>query len=85
MTNGGRSPEEWGEIYERVRPTLRAFVDKLETLFDELLESYAWCYTWTEHEDSFIDRVYAPTRRRSRWCDSMERSRTRSTPSSAIR
>jgi ppGpp synthetase/RelA/SpoT-type nucleotidyltranferase len=62
MTNGVRSPEEWGEIYERVRPTLRAFVDKLETLFDELLESYEWCYTWTEHEDSFIDRVYRARR-----------------------
>jgi putative GTP pyrophosphokinase len=62
MTNGDRSPDEWGEIYERGRPTLRAFVDKLETLFDELLDSYAWCYTWAEREDSFVDRLYRARR-----------------------
>jgi hypothetical protein len=62
MTNDDRTLEQWGEIYGRQRPTIVAFVEKLEALFDELLEDYAWMYTWADRRGTFVDRLFRTRR-----------------------
>lgn len=62
MTNGDRSLEQWGDIYARQRPAIVAFVEKLEALFDELLDDYAWMYTWADQRGTFVDRLFRARR-----------------------
>lgn len=56
------SPAEWGDRYDEIRPTYRAFVDQLETLLETLLDQedthYEWAVSWAETTSSFTDRLY---------------------------
>jgi hypothetical protein len=43
-----RSPEQWADLYDDLRPTYRAFTDKLETLVEELLDNAGTEYSWVQ-------------------------------------
>jgi GTP pyrophosphokinase len=62
MTDPDRSLEQWGEVYESVRPTIRAFVEKLEMLLTDLLDHFEWFYTWADYDDDFVVRAYRARR-----------------------
>jgi hypothetical protein len=62
MTAPDSSLREWRAVYERRRPILVAFVERLDLLFDELLDDYEWSYTWTEEPRAFLQRVYRARR-----------------------
>lgn len=66
MSLGGRSVDDWLAVYDEVRPTYRALVDKLFDLLEELLDAedadYEWMYTWVMPRDRFDDRLYRALR-----------------------
>jgi putative GTP pyrophosphokinase len=62
MTAPDSSLREWRAVYERRRPIIGAFVEKLNLLFDELLDDYEWSYTWTDEPIAFVQRVYRARR-----------------------
>jgi hypothetical protein len=62
MTDRDRPLEEWGFVYESMRPTFQAFVEKLEMLFADLLDDFEWFYTWADYDDDFVVRAYRARR-----------------------
>src|SRR5436309_13085225 len=66
MSLSGRSVDDWLDVYDEVRPTYRALVDKLEALLEELLDDedvdYEWTNTWVLSRRHFEDRLYRALR-----------------------
>jgi ppGpp synthetase/RelA/SpoT-type nucleotidyltranferase len=61
MTANG-SPSEWAERYDDIRPTYQAFVERLETLLETLLDdediAYQFAYSWAERSNDFRERLH---------------------------
>ena len=66
MSLGDRSVDDWLDVYDEVRPTYGALVDKLEMLLEELMDDedvdYEWTSTWVLRRSHFEDRLYRALR-----------------------
>lgn len=66
MNLGGRSVDDWVAVYDEVRPTYKALVEKVDDLLEDLLDAeevdYAWTYTWVLPRSRFDDRLYRALR-----------------------
>jgi ppGpp synthetase/RelA/SpoT-type nucleotidyltranferase len=61
MSPGDRTVDDWLAVYDEVRPTYRALVDKLQDLLEELFEAedvdYEWTTTWLASRGRFEDSL----------------------------
>jgi ppGpp synthetase/RelA/SpoT-type nucleotidyltranferase len=61
-----RSPEDWGKVFEAVRPTYVAFCERLEELLESRLDeegiSYHVAFVEVDSVDSFVERIYRAVR-----------------------
>jgi ppGpp synthetase/RelA/SpoT-type nucleotidyltranferase len=57
-----RSPEDWGKIYERARPTYVSFCERLKELLESQMDDeripYWLAYVAVDRVDSFVQRLY---------------------------
>ena len=71
-----RSPEDWGKIFEEVRPTYVAFCERLEVLLESRLDDegipYDLIYVAVDRVDSFVERIYRAARDGLRVADPLE-------------